>query len=226
MTDVACPRTPVQYASRAVLLNDTTGDWMKLDPELAEKPYYSTRTAAKLLNVSLGTVQKMVERGELGAWKTNGGHRRIHKETVHRLLADRAIPDTAVEHNLDLVVFHPNHTEAQRISAQLGKWSLPLKTQVLEDVVDTVITSVDARPRVVLYYVEELNDAESATIEKLQNFFARQRVIFAVITNRQAYDGVADALQQWGIMVFLKTPSLEEIKGFLRAQLMMGRGGA
>ncbi|SDO81047.1 DNA binding domain-containing protein, excisionase family [Ralstonia sp. 25mfcol4.1] len=216
----------MQYACRAVLLIDTTGDWMKLDPELAEKPYYSTRTAAKLLNVSLGTVQKMVERGELGAWKTNGGHRRIHKETVHRLLANRAMPDVGIEHNLDLVVFHPNHNEAQRISAQLGKWSLPLKTQVLEDVVDTVITSVDSRPRVVLYYVEELNDAESATIEKLQNFFSRQRVIFAVITNRQAYDGVADALQQWGIMVFLKTPSLEEIKGFLRAQLMMGRTGA
>ncbi|HBO79358.1 MAG TPA: DNA-binding protein, partial [Cupriavidus sp.] len=67
------------------------------------------------------------------------------------------------------------------------------------------------RPRVVLYYVEELNDAQSATIEKLQNFFSRQHVVFAVITNRQAYDGVADALQQWGIMVFLKTPSLEEI---------------
>ncbi|HBO79357.1 MAG TPA: DNA-binding protein, partial [Cupriavidus sp.] len=120
---------------------------MKLDPELAEKPYYSTRTAAKLLNVSLGTVQKMVERGELGAWKTNGGHRRIHKETVHRLLASRSVPDAAMEHDLDLLVFHPNHVEAQRISAQLGKWSLPLKSQVLEDVVDTVITSVDSRPR-------------------------------------------------------------------------------
>ncbi|ELA00039.1 excisionase family DNA binding protein [Cupriavidus metallidurans] len=213
-------------ALRAELLIDTTGDWMKLDPELAEKPYYSTRTAAKLLNVSLGTVQKMVERGELGAWKTNGGHRRIHKETVHRLLASRSVPDAAMEHDLDLLVFHPNHVEAQRISAQLGKWSLPLKSQVLEDVVDTVITSVDSRPRVVLYYVEELNDAQSATIEKLQNFFSRQHVVFAVITNRQAYDGVADALQQWGIMVFLKTPSLEEIKGFLRAQLMMGRVGA
>jgi len=199
---------------------------MKLDPELAEKPYYSTRTAAKLLNVSLGTVQKMVERGELGAWKTNGGHRRIHKETVHRLLESRSLPDVAMGHDLDLVVFHPNHVEAQRISAQLGKWSLPLKSQVLEDVVDTLITSVDSRPRVVLYYVEELNDAQAATIEKLQNFFSRQRMVFAVITNRQAYEGVADALQQWGIMVFLKTPSLEEIKGFLRAQLMMGRAGA
>jgi hypothetical protein len=168
----------------------------------------------------------MVERGELGAWKTNGGHRRIHKETVHRLLESRSLPDVAMGHDLDLVVFHPNHTEAQRISAQLGKWSLPLKSQVLEDVVDTLITSVDSRPRVVLYYVEELNDAQAATIEKLQNFFSRQRMVFAVITNRQAYEGVADALQQWGIMVFLKTPSLEEIKGFLRAQLMMGRAGA
>ena len=199
---------------------------MKLDSELAEKPYYSTRTAAKLLNVSLGTVQKMVERGELGAWKTNGGHRRIHKETVHRLLATRVGQELPSVHELDLVVFHPNHQEAQRIHAQLGKWGLPLKSVVVEDVVDTIITLVSQHPRVVLYYVEELSDAESATIEKLQNFFARQNVIFAVITNRQAYDGVADALQQWGIMVFLKTPSLEEVKGFLRAQLMMTRGAA
>ncbi|MFC4519320.1 helix-turn-helix domain-containing protein [Cupriavidus pinatubonensis] len=199
---------------------------MKLDPELAEKPYYSTRTAAKLLNVSLGTVQKMVERGELGAWKTNGGHRRIHKETVHRLLATRVGHEAPANGNaLDLVVFHPNHQEAQRIHGQLGKWGLSLRTAVVDDLLDTVIASVSAHPRVVLYYVDELNDAESATIEKLQNFFSSLHVIFAVITNRQAYDGVADALQHWGIMVFLKTPSLEEVKGFLRAQLMMGRAG-
>ncbi|TDF66154.1 helix-turn-helix domain-containing protein [Cupriavidus sp. L7L] len=198
---------------------------MSIDIDVTDKPYYSTRTAAKLLNVSLGTVQKMVERGELGAWKTNGGHRRIHKETVHNLLATRVGSQPASEHELDLVVFHPNHQEAQRIHSQLSKWGLPLKSVVVEDVLDTVITSVSAHPRVVLYYVEELDDAESATIEKLQNFFSKLHVVFAVITNRQAYDGVADALQHWGIMVFLKTPSLEEVKGFLRAQLMIGRRG-
>lgn len=167
----------------------------------------------------------MVERGELGAWKTNGGHRRIHKETVHNLLATRVGNSPPAEHELDLVVFHPNHQEAQRIHSQLGKWGLPLRAAVVEDVLDTVITSVSTHPRVVLYYVDELDGAESATIEKLQNFFSSLNVIFAVITNRQAFDGVADALQHWGIMVFLKTPSLEEVKGFLRAQLMMGRAG-
>ena len=34
--------------------------------------YLSTRQSAKVLKVSLGTVQKMVELGELIAWKTRG----------------------------------------------------------------------------------------------------------------------------------------------------------
>jgi excisionase family DNA binding protein len=42
-----------------------------------EMEYLSTRQSAKVLQVSLGTVQKMVELGELIAWKTRGGHRRI-----------------------------------------------------------------------------------------------------------------------------------------------------
>jgi excisionase family DNA binding protein len=39
-----------------------------------EMEYLSTRQSAKVLQVSLGTVQKMVELGELIAWKTRGGH--------------------------------------------------------------------------------------------------------------------------------------------------------
>ncbi|MEY3206681.1 MAG: hypothetical protein RIS77_54 [Pseudomonadota bacterium] len=42
-----------------------------------DQQYLSTRQSAKILQVSLGTVQKMVEEGDLVAWKTRGGHRRI-----------------------------------------------------------------------------------------------------------------------------------------------------
>ena len=42
-----------------------------------EQQYLSTRQSAKMLQVSLGTAQKMVEEGDLIAWKTRGGHRRI-----------------------------------------------------------------------------------------------------------------------------------------------------
>ncbi|TRW50214.1 response regulator [Aliidiomarina halalkaliphila] len=44
--------------------------------------YVSTSQAARMLGVSVGTVQQMVENGELVAWKTVGGHRRIDQASV------------------------------------------------------------------------------------------------------------------------------------------------
>ena len=51
--------------------------------------YFSTRQSAKILQVSLGTVQKMVEVGELIAWKTYGGHRRILAASLEKQLTRR-----------------------------------------------------------------------------------------------------------------------------------------
>lgn len=51
--------------------------------------FVSTREAAALLGVALRTVQLWVENGSLQAWKTVGGHRRIARESVTRLLDER-----------------------------------------------------------------------------------------------------------------------------------------
>ena len=55
------------------------------------KDYLSTRQSARYLQVSLGTVQKMVETGELLAWKTQGGHRRILSSSLEQLLKRRRL---------------------------------------------------------------------------------------------------------------------------------------
>lgn len=44
----------------------------------------STLEAARLLGLAVRSVQLMVDRGELQAWKTPGGHRRITRESVLR----------------------------------------------------------------------------------------------------------------------------------------------
>lgn len=44
----------------------------------------TTQEAARYLGVSATSIQKMVARGELNAWVTQGGHRRIYRDSVER----------------------------------------------------------------------------------------------------------------------------------------------
>jgi excisionase family DNA binding protein len=55
---------------------------------LRRPAYCTTREAAKILGVSLRTAQVWSESGILEAWKTEGGHRRITRESIDRLLKD------------------------------------------------------------------------------------------------------------------------------------------
>ncbi len=49
----------------------------------------TTVEVARRLGLAVRSVQLMVDRGELEAWKTPGGHRRIRRESVDRWLAER-----------------------------------------------------------------------------------------------------------------------------------------
>ncbi len=51
-----------------------------------ERAFCTTREVAEMLNISVGTVQLWVENGMLRAWKTPGGHRRVARESVEKLL--------------------------------------------------------------------------------------------------------------------------------------------
>ena len=62
----------------------------------SEDAYVSTTEAADLLGISLRTAQLWVESGVLLAWKTSGGHRRILRQSVDALLAERARQSGAV----------------------------------------------------------------------------------------------------------------------------------
>ncbi|MCB1975285.1 MAG: helix-turn-helix domain-containing protein, partial [Burkholderiaceae bacterium] len=52
----------------------------------------STRDVAQVLGMAVRSVQLMVDRGELEAWKTPGGHRRIARASVERWLKQRNEP--------------------------------------------------------------------------------------------------------------------------------------
>jgi len=67
-----------------------------------ERDVLTTQQAAKLLGLSTTSVQKMVINGELDAWITPGGHRRIFRSSVEQLLNSRNVGLAGVTGNRPL----------------------------------------------------------------------------------------------------------------------------
>ncbi|WP_367850199.1 helix-turn-helix domain-containing protein [Rhodoferax sp. WC2427] len=58
-------------------------DLLRTQP-LPTEDHYTTLEVARMLGLAVRSVQLMVDRGELQAWKTPGGHRRIARDSVQR----------------------------------------------------------------------------------------------------------------------------------------------
>ncbi len=74
-----------------------------------------TLEAARLLGMAVRSVQLMVDRGDLAAWKTPGGHRRIARSSVDRWLAARQGVAPAAQSAGGLPA---GHTTAPMVSAR------------------------------------------------------------------------------------------------------------
>jgi excisionase family DNA binding protein len=63
-----------------------------------------TTQAAKLLQVSVGTIHHMIERGDLDAWLTVGGHRRIPLDSIRNCQMRRRMHISGHPDNLKIFV--------------------------------------------------------------------------------------------------------------------------
>lgn len=85
----------------------------------------------------------------------------------------------------------------------------------------TYITVGASHPTLVLCQVEQLRQSDLEPLEKLQSFCARRHVLFAVVAPGEPALPMAETLQRWGIMVFLRPPTDDEVAEFIRLQRVL-----
>ncbi len=126
---------------------------------LTLKTFCTTREAAQLLGVSLRTSQLWVEQGLLEAWKTSGGHRRITRESIERILANSTAGQLAPEPAA--LVAHENSASADKLNIlivedeaalrrlyeiKLRGWPIPLNLRTAEDGYEALVRIGQAKP--------------------------------------------------------------------------------
>ncbi len=97
------------------------------------KDFYTTIEAAKLLGVSVRTVQLWVERKILSAWKTAGGHRRIDSKSVHDYLKSQDANYVSPSSKKRVVVVEDNPTVAKFYQAAIESWEQPIEVVCKQD---------------------------------------------------------------------------------------------
>ncbi len=104
-------------------------------PIHVQKTFCTTREAAQMLGVSLRTAQLWVEQGMLEAWKTSGGHRRIARDSVERLLAHSpagTLPSSGLDEGgdrpLDVLIVEDEATLRLIYEVSVSRW--PMKPRV------------------------------------------------------------------------------------------------
>ncbi len=193
----------------------------------------STRDAAERLGVALRTIQLWVEHGVLPAWKTAGGHRRISRAAVDKLLDQRrdalrgviepaaATPAAPARLKLLLVEGDPHESRLLRLTIQ--DMGLPVEIATAANGFEALLRIGESCPDVLLTDLE---------LPGMDGF----RMIASLQRGGQAYDAIRivvatamphDEIERRGplpmhVRVFAKPPPLRELQDVLREQLAHG----
>ena len=113
-----------------------------------EKSFCTTREAANLLGVSVGTVQLWVESGLLQAWKTAGGHRRVLRDSVDSLLHKKPVSaaapvprlnESAGPKRMRVLVVEDDPNLLRLYQAQISQWPIPTSVTLIDNAVSALL---------------------------------------------------------------------------------------
>jgi excisionase family DNA binding protein len=111
--------------------------------------FCGTFYAAKMLGLSVGTVQALVEKNELTAWKTQGGHRRISMQSIleyqkRHLKMASSVDDTPWR--LKMMVVDDDPALLSVVQACLDQWNLPIDCTVMTSAMEALIDISSLKP--------------------------------------------------------------------------------
>lgn len=121
---------------------------IKMKKVAIKKSFCTTREAATMLGVSVGTVQLWVESGLLQAWKTAGGHRRVLRDSVDHLLhketsAAPTPPTPAAPsfspHRLSVMVVEDDPALLRLYEANISRWPMAPEITLVSNAVEALM---------------------------------------------------------------------------------------
>jgi excisionase family DNA binding protein len=179
--------------------------------------WLSTREASVRLSCSLSQVQKMVEAGDLIAWKTSGGHRRIPVDEVERVLAGRraGVAGDAVGGPFRMVIAEDDEALQRQYARKLAAWDLPIEVEFARDGYLALLMIAKRRPDLIIMDLHMPRMDGYAAIQAIRNDRDFDTVQIIVVTG-MAVSGNDKRLASSSV-IFRKPVDFSKLNGFVQA---------
>jgi excisionase family DNA binding protein len=182
--------------------------------------YCGTSYAAKLLKLSVGTIQNLVESNTLKAWKTQGGHRRISLQSIQEYqYANNLAPASLYSNDVKLRVLVVEDDESSRLmyQAYFDRWSLPLDVVIYASAMEALLDMPAMQPQVLL---TDLNMPDMDGFKFIKTL--REHKLFALLPVIAITGLTTTQIQEKGglpkdIQILQKPIDMEWVHGFLDA---------
>jgi excisionase family DNA binding protein len=146
--------------------------------EFSSDDYCGTTYAAKLLGLSVATVQSLVEKGEIPAWKTLGGHRRLSLRALNDYLKKHS-PQLAQagpnpRHRLSVLVVEDEEQVRELYRAHFEAWDLAMDCTFMPSAMEALMDIASMRPDLL---ITDLNMPGVDGIEMLRSIKRNQQLV-------------------------------------------------
>lgn len=187
----------------------------------------TTREAGEVLGVAVRTVQLWVEAGVLPAWRTAGGHRRIARSAVEKLIEERAqvIAKPAIVNEvsesqvrpLKLLWVEDDPSQLKLFSLMVGNWTFPLELTTAINGFEGLLRIGQLRPDMVVTDLNMPGMDGFQMLRSLKKPGSGFEEIALVVVSALSKEDVADrgGLPE-GITFFQKPISFPEIEALAR----------
>jgi len=186
--------------------------------------YCGTSYAAKLLNLSVGSIQSLVEKNELIAWKTQGGHRRISIESIYQYQNRANLSPKAPNHNghyLKVMVVEDDDNTRAMYQAHFDEWDLPLDAILQASAIEALLDIPVVNPQVL---VTDLRMPGIDGVEMLRQLSAHPQyahLAVIVITGLSEEEISSYGELPAGTHILRKPIDMGWLKGYFQAMLSL-----
>ena len=197
-------------------------------PRESQESYCGTTYAAKLLGMSVGTVQTLVEKGELQAWKTQGGHRRISMQSIYDYQRRHNMAPISLlrsEDRLRVMVVDDDESTRLMLQAQFDQWNAPLDVTLYGSAMEALLDMFSMQPDVLLTDLRMPHVDGFEFLRTLSEHSVFQKLAVVVITGLSAEDVAQKGGLPEGVQMMQKPLDLEWLKGFFDALMSVRQIG-